>query len=44
MIGLAVAVTVVCCRRSRDAREWESGVVLVGRIGMSWDARRGLRL
>lgn len=42
-MGLAVVVTVVC-RRSRDARVLESGVVLVGRRGVSGDGRRGARL
>lgn len=43
MMGLAVAVTVVC-RRSRDTSVWESGVVLVGRRGRSGDGKRGARL
>ena len=43
MTGLAVVVTVVC-RRSRDARVLESGIVLVGWRGMSWDGSRGARL
>lgn len=43
MIGLAVVVTVVC-RRSMDASVRESGVVLVGRRGVSEDGRRGARL
>ena len=42
-MGLAVVVTVVC-RRSRDASVWESGVVLVGRRGVSGEGRRGARL
>lgn len=42
MIGLAVVVTVVC-RRSREASVRESGVVLVGRRGVSGDGRRGAR-
>ena len=43
MMGLAVVVTVVC-RRSRDASVRESGVVLVGRIGVFVDGRRGASL
>lgn len=42
-MGLAVAVTVVC-RRSRDTSVRDSEVVLVGRIGLSGDGRRGARL
>ncbi len=42
MMGLAVAVTVVC-RRSKDASVWEIGVDLVGRREVSGDGRRGAR-
>lgn len=42
MIGLAVAVTVVC-RRSSDASVRETGVVLLGWRGLSGDRRRGAR-
>ena len=43
MMGLAVAVTVVC-RRSKDASVRGIGVVLVGRGVASSDGRRGARL
>ena len=43
MMGLAVVVTVVC-RRSRDTSVRESGVVLVGKRGVSEDGRRGASL